>query len=457
VKAGRSTIRAWVNPNPGDDGDRLLRQAVLNEGERLKPMEEARTWARIRAAKGWNIQQLAEAVKRPKSTVSDRLAMLNAPAMFQPLFAKGVLPAAAAPIIRKFKDVPEHILKAHVEQLVEDDWHDFVATQTPIPLSDVEQSLGGVKYRGALRRIYGEDVGKLYTGPTCTIGDEKFATDVEAFEAARRASYMPSESSADRKPSKAEQDAGAREAAERRKQQLKLQTRRAQFDAISAKLPTSIGGSANGADWSQLLVDLVMQEVHQDTLRVLAAQLKLTGEKSRTGGMSHYGDMVKRHAKTLSSQGRVKLAMQLLLAPDINIPAYIARGPERFAAAAKLAKLDLSKIKAPGSGKPEGKSKAVKKSAPKSAAKKPSPNAVFMAPRQPDLILGAIVGDKPLTRVDITKKLWQYIKKHGLQDAKERRMINGDAKLRPLFDGKAKVSMFEMTKLVNQHLKPVKA
>ena len=86
-------------------------------------------------------------------------------------------------------------------------------------------------------------------------------------------------------------------------------------------------------------------------------------------------------------------------------------------------------------------------------AKKRTPNAAFMAPKQPGPALAAVVGGNPIPRTEITKKLWQYIKKNGLQDAKERRMINADDKLKAVFGGKAKVSMFEMTKLVNKHIK----
>jgi len=100
--------------------------------------------------------------------------------------------------------------------------------------------------------------------------------------------------------------------------------------------------------------------------------------------------------------------------------------------------------------------KAAKKSAKKAPAKKAkkrTPNAAFMAPKQPAGPLAAVVGDKPIPRTEITKKLWAYIKKNGLQDAKERRMINADDKLKAVFGGKSKVSMFEMTKLVNKHIK----
>lgn len=83
---------------------------------------------------------------------------------------------------------------------------------------------------------------------------------------------------------------------------------------------------------------------------------------------------------------------------------------------------------------------------------KRKPNAAFMKPVQPDEALAEVVGSKPLPRTELTKKLWVYIKKHGLQDKKERTMINADDKLKAVFNGKKKVSMFEMTKLVSQHL-----
>ena len=105
--------------------------------------------------------------------------------------------------------------------------------------------------------------------------------------------------------------------------------------------------------------------------------------------------------------------------------------------------------------KTAAKRPAAKKKAPakkKSAAKR-KPNAAFMKPMQPSAQLSLVVGSSPLPRTEVTKKLWQYIKRKGLQDAKERRMINADDALKPIFNGKSKVSMFDMTKLVNKHLK----
>jgi chromatin remodeling complex protein RSC6 len=81
------------------------------------------------------------------------------------------------------------------------------------------------------------------------------------------------------------------------------------------------------------------------------------------------------------------------------------------------------------------------------------PNAAFMKPVSPDAALAAVVGSAPLPRTELTKKLWAYIKKNGLQDKKVRTQINADDKLKVVFGGKAKVSMFEMTKLVSGHVK----
>jgi chromatin remodeling complex protein RSC6 len=98
--------------------------------------------------------------------------------------------------------------------------------------------------------------------------------------------------------------------------------------------------------------------------------------------------------------------------------------------------------------------KAKKKAAPKKAKKKTArkPNPAFMRPVQPDVALAAVVGEKAIPRTELTKKLWIYIKKNGLQDKVNRRNINADDKLLRVFGGKRVVSMFEMTKLVGKHI-----
>jgi upstream activation factor subunit UAF30 len=106
--------------------------------------------------------------------------------------------------------------------------------------------------------------------------------------------------------------------------------------------------------------------------------------------------------------------------------------------------------------KKAAKKAAPKKAAPKKVAKKKSarkPSAAFMKPLTPSADLAAVVGSKGLPRTEVVKKLWVYIKANKLQDPKNRRMINADAKLKPIFGGKAQVSMFDMAKLISNHLK----
>jgi len=103
--------------------------------------------------------------------------------------------------------------------------------------------------------------------------------------------------------------------------------------------------------------------------------------------------------------------------------------------------------------KPAAKKAAAKKPAAKKSAAKRKPNAAFMKAMTPSTVLAAVVGAMPMPRTEVTKKIWDYIKKNKLQDAVNRRLINADEKLRAVFGGKSKVSMFEMTKLVSNHLK----
>jgi upstream activation factor subunit UAF30 len=102
------------------------------------------------------------------------------------------------------------------------------------------------------------------------------------------------------------------------------------------------------------------------------------------------------------------------------------------------------------SAKTSARKTTARKGAKKSTGRKP--NAAFMAPVTPSEDLAEVVGAKPIPRTEVTKRLWAYIKKNKLQDAKNRRMIKADDALKPVFGGKATVNMFEMTKLVNKHL-----
>jgi chromatin remodeling complex protein RSC6 len=128
-------------------------------------------------------------------------------------------------------------------------------------------------------------------------------------------------------------------------------------------------------------------------------------------------------------------------------------------AAKKAAPKKAAKKAAPKkAAKKAAPKKAAKKAAPKKAAKKAAkksarkPNAAFMAPLTVSSTLAEVIGNKPMPRTEIVKKIWDYIKKNGLQDSKNRRMINADDKLKPIF-GKGQISMFELAKVVNNQIK----
>ena len=130
-----------------------------------------------------------------------------------------------------------------------------------------------------------------------------------------------------------------------------------------------------------------------------------------------------------------------------------AKKPVAKKAPAKKPAAKKAPAKKPAAKKAPVKKPVAKKApAKKKAAVKRKPNPAFMKPMTPSAALAAVVGAKPLPRTEVTKKIWKYIKKYDLQDAKNRRNINADDKLKPVFGGKKQVSMFEMTKLVNNHL-----
>lgn len=121
----------------------------------------------------------------------------------------------------------------------------------------------------------------------------------------------------------------------------------------------------------------------------------------------------------------------------------------------KAAKKVAKKAAPKKAAKKTAPKKAAKKAAPKKAAKKKSarkPNAAFMKALTPSSDLAAVIGSKAVPRTDAVKKIWDYIKANKLQDSKNKRMINADAKLKPVFGGKGQVSMFDMAKFLSKHL-----
>jgi len=363
LKAGRETIRAIVNERPMDAGDLLLRQSALNQGKRLKPLEEARTWKRIIESKGWTASQLADYLKKPRSTVADRLAILDAPAAFQPLFISGVFSAAAAPVVRQFANVPSKILERAIEEgSKEYEWRDAVEDGKPVPVKDLKFILETIILDEELREIPPE-LRARYTGEVVRVGKVDYALNVDALEKlaaeyakenagvkAKSASAKP----AKQPPTQYQLEERKRQAAAKRKAEL----RRAQFAAISDKLPISIGGA-----WLLPIIQWLLREVTNDTLRAAVKALDIEPPEKSVHGSYDFGKAIAKHAEGLGPGLQSKLIMQLLLASDLVVSSWSNDGASRFAAAAKLLKIDLGKVKVPDPSEFPANAKAAKESA----------------------------------------------------------------------------------------------
>jgi chromatin remodeling complex protein RSC6 len=146
-----------------------------------------------------------------------------------------------------------------------------------------------------------------------------------------------------------------------------------------------------------------------------------------------------------------RITMRTVFPADGSHPApHPLLSEKRMATAKKVA---AKKAPAKKAAKPAAKKAApAKKAAAKPAAKKRTPSAAFMKPMTPSADLAAVIGNKPMPRTEVTRKVWEYIKKNGLQDKNAKTMINPDAKLKAVL-GKPQVSMFEMTKIISGHLK----
>jgi upstream activation factor subunit UAF30 len=168
------------------------------------------------------------------------------------------------------------------------------------------------------------------------------------------------------------------------------------------------------------------------------ATSRKSGRKAAKKGAARKGAAKKGGAKKAARKGAAKRGAA-------------RKAPARKGAARKAPAKKRAAKKA-GAKKATAKKRGAKKAAKKTTRKR-APNPAFMKPMQPSADLAAVVGSNPLPRTEVTKKVWAYIKKHNLQDPRERRMINADANLKKVFGGKNRVSMFEMTRHVNNHLK----
>jgi hypothetical protein len=356
---GPRACRRSITDAAEDEGERLLRQVNSNEGKRLKPMEEARTYKRIMVAKGWSIQQLADHLGKSKSTVSDRVAMADAPAAFQPLFEDGTLSAAAAPIVRKYAHLDPKVLAILVERASDDyGFREHTERGKTVPLDDVKNTLS----RAMSYTFPDIDEGFEYGGETFTVDKKVYAVDRQAYFDARN-QQRRSEAQLD-KPSvrTTEKERKAREAAQRqheaaaRKRERDEQLRQLQAATVASKVPSEVDGA-----WALLILDELLESREYDLKVDDLAVFGIKAPTKKTSG-SVFGTLMREHAEKLKGKDRVRLVLQ-----------FVAYHPDRFygspkkdvlVRAAALVRVDLKKVKLPkveSDGDAPVKSKSAKK------------------------------------------------------------------------------------------------
>lgn len=354
LKAGLESVPVIVTEEAEQLGDRLLRQVVSNDGKRLKPMEEARTFKRIMDDKGWNIQQLAEHLGRSKSTVSDRLAMLEIPGDFLRYVEEGVLTAAAAPILRPLAALPDKARKRVVENLLAAwDWEDALRdardTGKAIPLSGHGGLESMVKDSLAAELRWIDPKTPVdYKGKIVRVGSDDYALDASAYEAAAKKAETESPAAKAKKPApsaaelkaradqKREQErnriARAKEAAAR---ELKKRQHRAFVEAVLAEVPDAIDGK-----WALFLVRLLVANVFNLEGDNLVDALGLPPVKAKAYNAAEKALIA--HAEKLDAKGRIRLVLKL--AAYSEQPCYNKEEDWTLQAAALL-KIDPKKIK----------------------------------------------------------------------------------------------------------------
>jgi ParB/RepB/Spo0J family partition protein len=368
VAAKAKTIPAQITLEVEDVADRLVRQIVRNEGKPLTAIEEARAYKRIideRHADGdkhYGPTQLAKELGKAKSTVSDRLAIAEVPVPFGPLFARGILSAAAAPIVRAYADVPAEILEKVVASADNYwEWEQARKAHKPVPLGAVERVL----HIEILQRNTRELTSKMaprYKGATLTVKGKQYALDTEQAtkieialqkeeEAKQREKELanPKAKKAAAQVDKQRDRWEQQEAARRRKadaeRKKKAAERRAQFAAIAARLPDVLDEA-----WALFTVKWLLDEMHNDARRTACKLLGVEPMKvkGKYGTSTDFEKPIVKHAETLDLSGRVHCILQLLLAPDAYVSNYDGRGALRLKHAAELLGLDLTKVKADG-------------------------------------------------------------------------------------------------------------
>lgn len=355
-KAGLEEIPALVRDavDVQREGDRLLRQVIHNDGKRLKPLEEARTFKRIMADKGWELVELAKQLGRAKSTIADRLAILGVPAEFVSNFEYGILGAAAAPILRPLSDLPERARKRVVEQILEDyAWDDVVFeardNKKPVPL-DVVKNVVAHALQTELA-VIDPKLETGYQGKRVQIGKTEYAIDVKAYESAKSkaiaAGVKPKrpQLSDDEKKERAKEakrkadDKAARERSERARAKKKLM-HRAQLLEVLSSIPAPID--------AKLALVLVQALVYGETSPLYGDNDEILGalgiDAKVPKGYHGFQRAIIAHAEKLDLKGRLQLAVKIAIYSDD--PA-LNKEEDFLGQAAAALKIDLKKVKLP--------------------------------------------------------------------------------------------------------------
>lgn len=332
--------------------DRLVVQLTANKHKAMRPLDLAHAYKEIiqtRRAEGhpkFGVVQLADELGESKSTVSDRLALADVPEPFVPLFARGELSSAAAPIVRKLTSgIPSSVLAKAIKEARENyDWNDAVEEKRPVALATAQTILED-EIAMVLRQDYAEltdPVAKRYQGEVVAFDGQVYAVD--RTQADRIAAELAAAAEKRRgAPAKAapEQDwqkqARERAAKERKALKAKQDKRRAQFAAVAAHLPEQLS-----SELLLLVIAWTLDELTNDSRRAACKLLNLEPRKTKYGGWD-CSTPIAEYAATLSEGKRVALLLHVLLAADSVVTQYGGDwGGKRIRAAAELIGVDLA-------------------------------------------------------------------------------------------------------------------
>lgn len=509
---------------------RLATQLEANTGKPLTPLEEAKAFARLIEDSGLSVADLADHLGRAKSTVAERLALLELGPWLELLESGDVVLSHAIKVLLPLRTVPdsyhekaiallrndyrwknqgkgEGISLRDFERLVEQIYR---AAMYPLTKTkdygkqpefttskhDAECGCGGIKFdlgggtprlccgnpgwwrplhRAALKakkpaggksaapkgktlylpadaKTVKSNYGQTPNGVvqlTDANGDWNTRelgcdpTDL-VIDAAKLVTWKPDYGSG--YPYVGTTDLGAVAFARAKWNARWAEEEKTQRAALVAAIGKSKGTYAIDGPGAPVLAGQLSGDLAARAILDIAEANAIPVPASVTKGSTwELGSRVQKWVRALSQANAAEIltAVATIAGEDLLLPSQRVEQLQRRALEA------IRKRTIPWKTKPKAEP-AAKKSPAKASLR--SPNADFMKARYPSPALAAVIGNNPMPRTDVTVKLWKYIKKHGLQDAKNRRMINADDLLQPVFGGKAQASMFEITKMVDKHL-----